>query len=163
MEHEEKCRTLEVHDKLIWSLCHRVAKRTGFDPNELYSFARHQAIKELADYNPKRAKVTTFLWTSLRNKMFTYTKKANRLQFMDELPEMLTLASPCTFVEDLRASASVDAQEAIDTALQLGNMQTYRKSLPTRQAVECALIKRGWERERVVSVMAELKIMLNQL
>lgn len=159
MTHEDKCKIIQEKDKLIWAAVHSAAQECGYsDLDELYSFARTAALRILDDFDPQRgAKIGTFLYCSLKNKMRTFTKVAHRLDLVEELPEMLALSSPCDFVEAFKSAASVDGQKAIDIALALGDRKTYARATPTRQHMEAELLKRGWERERVISVVKELK------
>jgi DNA-directed RNA polymerase specialized sigma subunit len=91
-------RELNLIHKIAWSF----HKTTGIELNELFSEACLAYCLALKNYNPKKAKITTYMWNCIYNHMKTYLVKYHQKQ-----PKLLSF-------EDLKFDKEISFQNIFE-------------------------------------------------
>jgi len=153
------------YQKLIYGLAHRFKRTTGIEFDRLVAHANLEFVKCQKNYDPKKAKFSTYLHIKIRGLFLEMARKknSNPMAFVpyyekasDNTPDEYL------FFKEILMGLSADAKEVckivFSTPTDLINM------LPTKQPrgvnkhqIQKHLRRRGWKFTRIQKVFQEIK------
>lgn len=139
--------------KIAWSFHHA----TGIELDELFSEACLAYCQALKSYDPKRGRITTYVWYCIHSHMKNYLDKFHRRQ-----PKLLSFEDlkfdKEQSVEQLFESLSPEASEIARMILRMPKKFAVMKPGDARQRVIHIMKKQGWAWDRIAVGMHDLKL-----
>lgn len=139
--------------KLAWSF----HNTTGIELDELFAEASLAYCEALESYNPKRGKITTYLWIRISDRLKNYIKQHNEYY------------SPILSLEDIKVDKPITtnfffeslSKEALEVAELILEHPYNFISLPKREAKEKAwktMKSKGWSWDKIICGFHDLKL-----
>lgn len=173
---KKKLSTEEVikkYQKMVYKIAHSLSRQHGEDFDELVSEGYFAIIKAYPQYNPKKAKLSTWLYTCIWNAMKTYciNPKVHRHVPVDfEDPESGFSELPCkeSWLSRVFREIGEEARAMIEIALEAPEelADEIRTSAPVSsgKALRAYMIDvMDWTPKKVEKIWREIQTCLSEL
>jgi RNA polymerase sigma factor (sigma-70 family) len=149
---------LNLIRKIAWSFHHT----TGLEFDDLLQEATWAYLHALKTYDPKRGRITTYVWVHITSHLKNYLKQENKhndpIDFIEDIEiEMLdhSYVTPTPFWESL----SQDAQEVAEMVITSPKPFITHGKPKARKRVKQVMINRGWDLNRMCIAIKELQLL----
>ena len=171
-KHDNQCKYLNKttilytdYQKLIYGLAHRFKRTTGIGFNTLVSHANEEFINCQKNYDPIRAKFSTYLHIKIRGLFLEMARKKNNEPAMTNTNiEKTNKNTPeeYLFFKEILKELSFDAKEVVkivfDTPVDLIKMLPAKQPRGiNKHQIQKHLRRQGWTFTRIWKVFQEIK------
>lgn len=141
--------------KIAWSFHHS----TGEDWDDLFQEAALAYCQALKSYNPKKGKITTYMWWSITSHLKSYLKYQEKQNgHILSVEDLLTVDSPVNG-SPLFESLSKEAIQIADMILSLPTVFDSMSPESAERNITRVLTKRkGWSRKKAWCGIRDLKL-----
>jgi len=173
---DPKTAYLDWARKIAWSF----HETTGIDFEDLFSEACIAYYQALERYDPKRGKITTYLWYCINNKIINYLREEKKYhqyillfntiqcffeddEMIDEDQTLSILETEISKVEHIEGNKffetlSRDAQEIVRIIVQTPEQFLYLTPSETTHKIADTLLSQGWRWKRIWTGIRDLKL-----
>jgi len=136
--------------KIVWSYHHT----TGLNWDDLFQEAVLAYFESLKKYDPKRGKITTFIWHCLQSRLRNYVKK--EYEFYEKIePIEISIDLPEEKV-GIFECLSIDANKILSTLLNFPDSISMDPG-KIKKKINDFFTEVGWNELRIKSVINELE------
>ena len=147
---------IDLIRKIAWSFHHT----TGLEFDDLLQEAALAYLHALKTYDPKRGKITTYMWVCMTSHLKNYLKEEYKHidpvtdSIEDIEPSEHPIINPVPFWESL----SRDAQEITDMILRAPRPFVKVNKSQAQNRVRQLMCQKGWDNSRIRKSIQELKL-----
>jgi RNA polymerase sigma factor (sigma-70 family) len=137
------------NEKLLKKLASSYAFTTGIEFDDLFQeayIAYHEALKS---FDPKKAKLSTYVWHCVSAHLKNYVKleKPYLEQVSIETPEVMNKAG--LSVTNFFDALSFEAQQIAKIMFQRQGFYTFAKPPEREKKIRQTMIRRGWDEKKI--------------
>jgi len=144
--------------KIAWSF----HKTTGEDWEDLFQEAALGYLEAMHSYDPKRGKISTYMWWCVTSRLKTYLRKeatlTNHLCSIEDHPVDIPVVDNPLF-----ESLTDDAQQIARTVLRCPKKFVASKRDSAYGRLRRVFHHKGWEKERVQRGIKDLEMVFSSL
>ena len=144
--------------KIAWSF----HKTTGEDWEELFQEASLAYLKAIRSYDPKRGKISTYIWWCVVSHLKTYLRKEHTLTdhvcSIEDNPADLSV-----FNSQLFEALTEDSQQIAKTVLKCPKKFVACPRPAAYKRLQRVMLNKGWKAERVQQGIKDLEVVFSSL
>ncbi len=145
--------------KIAWSF----HKTTGYEWDDLFQEAALAYLNAMKTYNPKRGKITTYVWGCITSHLKSYLRRQNKQSSVLDSIEDVNIDTP-VFQDNMFESFSPDAQQIAKVVLRTPKKFSPQPACLARGRIMRVMMKRrGWSAIRIWNGMKDLKLAINSV
>jgi RNA polymerase sigma factor (sigma-70 family) len=149
------------NEKLLKKLANSYAFTTGVEFDDLFQeayIAYHEALKT---FDPKKAKLSTYIWHCVSAHLKNYVKLEKPYLECVSIEEPEVINKPGLSVSGFWDALSFEAQQIIKIMFDRSNFYTFAKPTEREKKIRQTLIRRGWNEKKIRIGLHDLQVALN--
>jgi RNA polymerase sigma factor (sigma-70 family) len=145
---------------LIKTIAQSFHHTTGLDFDDLFQEASLAYLHALRSYDPKRGKITTYMWVCMTSHLKNYLKEEYKHidPVTDSIEDIEPSEHPITVPVPFWESLSRDTQEIADMILKAPRPFIKANKTQVQRRVRQVMHQRGWDNRRIRRSIQELKL-----
>jgi len=159
---QPKPRQLETNISLIRKIAWSFHNSTGEDWDDLFQEASLAYCEALQSYDPKKGKITTYMWHCISSHLVNYLRKQyHQNGHIEPVEDIRTVDQPVESTP-LMQSLGEDAKEIANMVLSHSTVfDSLSPQLAQDNISQVLFHRKGWTLKRIRKVMQELRLVFS--
>ena len=146
------------NEKLLRKIANSYSCTTGVEFDDLFQEAYIAYMQAMKTFDPKKAKLSTYIWHCVSSHLKNYVKLEKPYLEMEPLETPEVLNKPGLSVSNFFDALSFEAQQIAKIMFQRQGFYTFAKPPEREKKIRQTLIRRGWDEKKIRVGLHELEM-----